>query len=223
MITRLTPSETKNRLCFEETCDGVRVNFCCGASESGPLQATKHADFIHVLNGGFCVECTDAPEEVFTAGETFVVPKGVVCRYTASEDTGFYVMSFADPRSPADSSAHIIRLDPASPAAEIPVADSSQFLGAVPRHFKKPFYNSPCGRFLVAKWESDAFERAPAPFNRHELMIFLKGRVTLGDGAGLSEDFSAGHIAFVPHQAPYKWASTEFVSKFYCIVMPAKR
>ena len=102
--------------------------------------------------------------------------------------------------------------------------DSGRIGGLPDRHyFKKPFYNSPCGRFLVAKRDSDAFERAPAPFNRHELMIFFKGRVTPGDGAGLSEDFSAGHIAFVPHQAPYKWASTEFVSKFYCIVMPAKR
>lgn len=223
MITRLSPSETENRLYFEKACDGVRVKICCGASESGPLQATNHPDFIHVLDGCLCVECMDRPEQVFTAGETLVIPKGVICRTTASEAARFYVMSFTDPQSPADPVAGVIRLDPTSPTTEISVADRSQFLGAVPRHFKKPVYNSPCGRFLVAKWESDAFERAPAPFNRHELMIFLGGRVTLSDGASLSKDFSTGHIAFVPHHALYKWASTEFVSKFYCIVMPAKQ
>lgn len=223
MITRLSPSETENRLYFEKACDGVRVKICCGASESGPLQATNHPDFIHVLGGCLCVECMDRPEQVFTAGETLVIPKGVICRTTASEAARFYVMSFTDPQSPADPVAGVIRLDPTSPTTEISVADRSQFLGAVPRHFKKSVYNSPRGRFLVAKWESDAFERASAPFNRHELMIFLGGRVTLSDGASLSEDFSTGHIAFVPHHALYKWASTEFVSKFYCIVMPAKQ
>ena len=74
-----------------------------------------------------------------------------------------------------------------------------------------------------ARGNSDDIDRAPTLFNRHELMIFLGGRVTLSDGADLSEDFSTGHIAFVPHRAPYKWASTEFVSKFYCIIMPTKQ
>ena len=61
MITRLPPSETENRLYFEKACDGVRVKICCGASDSGPLQATNHADFIHILDGWVPLKTSSLP------------------------------------------------------------------------------------------------------------------------------------------------------------------
>ena len=51
-------------------------------------------------------------------------------------------------------------------------------------------------------------------------MIFLKGSVTLSDNHNISEDFNAHEAAFVPYKAAYKWKSEEYLSKYYCIIMP---
>lgn len=222
-ITRLTADGVEDHLYYDE--DGITVGIFQANVFSDQLVPTSAEQFIHVLQGSLKVERKDASIEVFTVGQTFVVPKGLTCRVSASSDSKFYMMAYDD----SDATAHenveeigVISLHRSDAVEELTIPDTSQFLGAIPKHYKHGYYTDTSGRFLVAKWDSDGFERDVAPFNRHELMIFLKGSVTLSDGHVASETFAAPDVAFVPHLAPYKWKSSEYLSKFYCIVMPGK-
>jgi len=222
-ITRLAADGVDDHLYYDE--DGITVGVFLADVFNDQLAPTLAEQFIHVLHGVLKIERNDTNIEVFTSGQTFVVPKGLTCRVCASNDSRFYMMVYDD----CDAAAHknveeigIISLSPSDAVEELAIADTSQFLGTIPKHYKHGYYADTSGRFLVAKWDSDGFERGVAPFNRHELMIFLKGSVTLSDGECASETFAASDVAFVPHLAPYKWKSSEYLSKFYCIVMPRK-
>ncbi len=222
-ITRLTADAVEDHLYYDE--DGITVGIFQTNAFGDQLAPTAAEQFIHVLQGTIKVERKDANIDEFTSGQTFAIPKGLTCRVSAAKGSKFYLMSYDD----CDAAAHenveeigIISLNPSDAVEELTIADTSQFVGAIPKHYKHGYYTDTSGRFLVAKWDSDGFERDVAPFNRHELMIFLKGRVTLSDGQSTSETFAASDVAFVPHLAPYKWKSSEYLSKFYCIVMPGK-
>ncbi len=222
-ITRLTADEVEGHLYYDK--NGIIVGVFGANMFSDQLGPTLGEQFIHVLQGSLSVEREDASKQIFSSGQTIVLPKGLTCRLSGSDGIKFYMMAYED----SDAAPHenveeigVISLNPSDVVEELVVADTSQFLGAVPKHYKHGYYTDTSGRFLVAKWDSDGFERDIAPFNRHELMIFLQGRVTLSGGPAVSENFAAPDVAFVPHLAPYKWKSSEYLSKFYCIVMPGK-
>tara|TARA_B110000503_G_scaffold74979_1_gene115758 strand:+ start:3639 stop:4325 length:687 start_codon:yes stop_codon:yes gene_type:complete len=222
-IMRLDPYAIDDKIYFENKTDGVTTGLRHLGACITAMEKTSYDEFVHVLKGSLSIILKNGRKEIFGAGQTFVIPKGLTCRREQSSNTKTYYMTFEDEGSLPHYNVEdlgVIRLDPSDTIEEIPIADTSQFQGLIPKHYKHDYYSDTTGRFLVAMWNSDPFERAVAPFNRYELMIFLKGSVNLSDNNTISENFNAHQAAFVPHLAPYKWKSEEYLSKYYCIVMP---
>jgi len=222
-ILRLDPHVVEDKIYFENKMDGITAGLRHLGPCSTAMQQTSCDEFVHVLKGSLSIILKNGHKESICAGQTFVIPKGLICRHEQTGNTKTYYMKFEEEFSLPHHNVEdigIIRLDPSDIVKEIPIADTSQFQGLVPKHYKYQYYSDTTGRFLVAMWNSDPFERAVAPFNRYELMIFLQGSVNLSDSNTISEDFKADQAAFVPHLAPYKWKSNEYLSKYYCIVMP---
>jgi uncharacterized cupin superfamily protein len=76
------------------------------------------------------------------------------------------------------------------------------------------------GQWTVGVWDATPYERKVSPFPRHELMHLLEGSVTLTDGQGDAQTFTAGDTFFVPMGAPCGWKNAEYVRKIYCIFQP---
>ena len=222
-IMRLDPHLGKDKIYFENKVDGINAGLCHTDACNTEVQKTSYDEFVHILEGSLSIVLNNGHKENFSAGQTFVIPKGLICGREQSCNTKFYYMRFEDETSQPHDNVQdlgVIRLNPSDTITEIPIPDTSQFQGLIPKHYKHSYYTDTTGRFLVAMWNSDPFEREVAPFNRYELMIFLKGSVTLSDNHNISEDFNAHEAAFVPYKAPYKWKSEEYLSKYYCIIMP---
>ena len=222
-IMRLDPYVIDDKIYFENKTDGITTGLRHLGACSRAMEKTSYDEFIHVLKGSLSIILKNRPRESFGAGQTFIIPKGLICGRELSVNSKFYYMRFEDETSQPHDNVQdlgVIRLDPSDTIEEIPISDTSQFQGPIPKHYKHSYYTDTTGRFLVAMWNSDPFEREVAPFNRYELMIFLKGSVNLSDNHNISENFQAHEAAFVPYKAPYKWKSEEYLSKYYCIIMP---
>lgn len=181
-------------------------------------------EFMFILEGSVTMVLADGAEETIRAGESFVIPKGLVCQWKQPDYTRKYFVIFSDTSGTSvddPGSLRIIRPHADDAVSVSDIADTTQFIGSIPKQGEHEYHVDPTGQFMVGLWDSEAFERPVAPFNRYELMCILQGSVTLSDGAGNDQVFRAGEAAFVPKGAPYKWKSDEYVRKFYCIFMPA--
>jgi len=229
-ITRLPPKAPGKGIKSENGCiyfQDDKLGLTVGLWEAEP-SSTDHVvsevdEFFRIIDGSATIELANGDIEEITAGQSFVIPKGLSFRWVQNVKMRAFYMRHKKSETALNNTVDaigIIRLDSSDPIEEISIADTSQFLGVVPKHFKHDYYKDAANQFLVAMWNSDPFERDVAPFNRHELMCILAGSVTLSDGADYEETFKAGDVIFVPFGAPYKWKSSEYLSKFYCIVMP---
>ncbi len=181
-------------------------------------------EFMFILEGSVTMVLADGTRETINAGESFVIPKGLVCQWNQPGYIRkfFVIFEGASGASAEDPTRlRIIRPRADDTVTTSDIADTSQFVGNVPKQGEHEYHVDPTGQFMVGLWDSEAFERPVAPFNRYELMCILDGSVTLSDGAGNDQVFGAGDAAFVPKGAAYKWKSDEYVRKFYCIFMPS--
>ena len=191
----------------------------------GKMGAYGVDEFMHVLEGSVTIETEDGTETTISAGESFVIPRGLVCKWKQTEDMRKFFVIFNDPaKSPiSDASALKVILPNGGDAVnKVELTDPSEFIGDMPTQHVHNYYLDASSQFMVGLWDSTAFDRPVQPIDRTELLCILAGSVTLSDGAGNDQVFSAGDAAFVPKGANYKWTSTEFVRKFYCIFKPAE-
>src|SRR5262249_55526584 len=69
---------------------------------------------------------------------------------------------------------------------------------------------------VVGVWETQPMKTDFFDTRHAELMMFLKGNVTLTTADGQVEHFKAGDVALVPKGIKYKWES-ETARKYYVI------
>ena len=215
----------RGHLYFNDEKLGLMVGVWDCTPNVGKMEAYGVDEFMYVLEGSVTMELEDGTSVTISTGESFVVPKGLKCKWIQTEYMRKFFVIFDNANTKAHDNPEqfgIILPNAADPVTSIKIDDTSQFLGAVPAQHEHDYFADASGQFLVGMWNSEAFERDVAPFNRYELMCILEGSVTMSDGAGNEQVFKAGDVAFVPKGAPYKWKSDEFVSKFYCIFMPAE-
>ena len=214
----------RGHLYFNDESKGLMSGVWDCTPFTGKMEPYSVNEFMLVLEGSVTMVLADGSEETIRAGEAFVIPKGLLCQWKQPEYIRKYFVIFDDPSGMAaddPASLRIIRPRKDDEVTNIEDQDASLFIGEIPRQGQHEYHVDPTGQFMVGLWDSEAFERPVAPFNRCELMCILDGSVTMSDGAGNDQVFRAGDTAFVPEGAPYKWKSDEYVRKFYCIFMPS--
>lgn len=179
-------------------------------------------EFMLVLEGGVTIAEPNGRETTISAGQSFILPKGLECSWKqAGYMRKFYVifddasgMAAADP-----ASLSVILPDPRARLAPIEV-DPAPIVGPLPTQHLRSWHTDPTGQWSVGTWDATPYTRKVAPSNRYELMHLLEGSVTLEDGQGNAQTFRAGDTFLVPFGAPNGWRSTEYVRKFYCSFTP---
>ncbi len=213
----------RGHLYFNDTDMGLMVGVWDCTPFIGTMAPYDVNEFMFILEGSVTMVLADGSEETIRAGESFVIPKGLVCQWKQPDYVRKYFVIFDDVSGASvddPGSLRLIRPHADDAVAVSDIADTSQFIGDIPKQGEHEYHVDPTGQFMVGLWDSEAFERPVTPFNRYELMCILEGAVTLSDGAGNDQVFRAGDAAFVPKSAPYKWTSDEYVRKFYCIFLP---
>ncbi len=176
-------------------------------------------EFMHVLEGAVTIVHQNGTEETIRAGESFIIPKGMPCQ---RKQTGYirkFFVIFDDPSGAAatdPAALKVIRPEPDGALAMADAGDPAGYVGAPPTVRAHEWYTDPTGQFSVGVWEAGpAMERPVGTINRCELMLPVKGSMTLlGDGE--ETVFETGDCAFVPRGSPYGWRSTGTVRKIYC-------
>jgi uncharacterized cupin superfamily protein len=180
-------------------------------------------EFMFVLEGTVTIVEAGGRETSISAGQSFVIPKGLVCQWRQPGYMQKYYVIFDDASGadPAKGSVQeVLLVDPAlsrNPTAS-PAADL--LVGPTPQQSGRNWFQDASGQWTMGVWDSTPYRRKAIPFPRHELMHLLEGSVTLSDPDGWQETYRAGDTFFVPMGANVEWHSTEYVKKYYCIMIP---
>lgn len=183
------------------------------------------SEFMIVLEGGVTMVEADGRETTVVAGEAFIIPKGTVCQW---RQTGFmkkYYVIFDDTSGadPAKASAQkIMKVDISAARQPSPGPAPELLVGPAPTQTGRNWIEDATGQWTMGVWDSTPYLRKAIPFPRHELMHLLEGSVTLSTPEGWRETYRAGDTFFVPLGANVEWHNTEYVKKYYCIMIPKK-
>lgn len=189
-------------------------------SKQGPYPVHE---FMVVLEGSVTIVEADGRETTVNPGDSFVIPKGLVCQWKQPGYLRKYFVIFDDVSGmkPDNGTAlHVLRPDPlAKLTASTPPA-AELLLSGIPAQHAHEYFADMTGQWSVGVWDTTAYWRKPIPFPRHELMHILEGTVTLTDGDGNQRKFEAGDTFFVPLGAICDWRCEGYVRKIYCIFQP---
>lgn len=182
-------------------------------------------EFMIVLEGGVTMVEANGSETTVSAGEGFVIPKGLVCQWKQTGYMKKYYVIFDDASGadPALSSAQqILKIDTSLDRTPTESPAAALLIGPSPQQSGRNWFEDASKQWTMGVWDSTPYRRKAIPFPRHELMHLLEGSVTLSDPNGWSETYRAGDTFFVPLGANVEWHSTEYVKKYYCIMSPKK-
>ena len=182
-------------------------------------------EFMLVLEGAVTIVDRNGNEETVTAGEAFIIPKGLVCSW---KQTGyirkFYVIFDDKSGTPPQSvdQLKVIKLSPNGPTGKLePISpDPALYEGGTPVQHLFEYFDDATAQFNAGVWDCSPTTRKMRKSARNELMCILDGSVTMTDEHGNSQTFHAGDSFFVPQGLGTIWHSTEYVKKFYCIFQP---
>ncbi len=192
---------------------------------TGKMAPYEVDEFMYVLEGSVTMELEDGTSTTVSAGESFIIPKGLICKWVQTEymRKAFVIFSSADDDihdNPAQFGIMVPK--PSDAVTPIVIKDTSRIIGAVPEQQNHAYYTDATGQFSVGMWHSDAFERPAFEFDHFDLMCILEGVATVSDGAGDDQVFKTGECVFVPQGAQYKWKCDVPVTKVYCAFTPKK-
>ncbi len=178
-------------------------------------------EFMVVVEGEIIIDTAEGETRI-KAGESFVLPKGLVCRWRHDKPVR-KVFMIVDRAVPGDGKPgdRVIKIDPATELSPSSPPAPALLLSAAPTQATKDLYEAVDGRLTVGVWETTPYHRRQIPFPRDELMYFLEGAVTLTDGNGRAETFKAGECVFVPFGAPCDWRNEARLRKVFSILMPS--
>lgn len=166
---------------------------------TGKLEPYSVHEFMFVLEGSVTMVLEDGSETTVSAGEPFVIPKGLVCRWKQPGYIRKFFTIFEDPGAPA--------------------ADDVASLGIILPHSPVD-YRDPSGRMTVGVRDRDSFEGENRPHPHHELAHLLEGTVTVTEADGGSRKFEAGNTFYVPKGAQCSWICSESVMAIYATLDP---
>jgi uncharacterized cupin superfamily protein len=189
-------------------------------AKAGPYSVNE---FMLILEGSVTIVEAGGRETTIRAGESFIIPKGLHCQWKQPGYLRKYFVIFDDASGlkPADPAAlRVLRPDPKGALAKSAPPPADLLLSPAPVQHAHQWFADLTGQWSVGVWDTTAYHRKPIPFPRHELMHILEGSVTLTDGAGKAQRFTAGDSFFVPLGAVCDWKSEGYLRKIYCIFQP---
>jgi uncharacterized cupin superfamily protein len=178
---------------------------------SGRMRKATSSEFIYILEGTATFEDKSGREETFKAGDAVLLPRGAEFSWKRTVNLKEYWVIFDREGSgtpPPKGTPTFFKLDPNGPSGE--------GLSGTGRTKEHEYYSAADGS-SAGVWETQP-HTAPN-FHRTkyaELMVFLKGDVTLTTADGQTERFGAGDVALVPKGIEYKWSS-DTTRKFWVI------
>ena len=208
------------RVLFEDKPRGLSAGIWeQGANESAWMNYPVN-EFMTVLEGEVVIEEQDRKVSI-TAGESFIIPKGLRCRWTQPGHVKKFFVIFEDASGLANEGPlRTIRIDPdvalqpsAPPAAEM-------LLSPVPKQHTHDYFCDATGQLNIGIWDTTGYHRKLIDFPRHELMCLLEGSVEFEDDHGRKQRFSAGDTFFVPMGTPNSWKSEGYLRKIFVIFQP---
>jgi uncharacterized cupin superfamily protein len=180
-------------------------------------------EFMILLEGEVTIIEENGRRTTVRAGESFILPKGLRCKWQQTGNVRKYFVIFDDASglSPQNVAAlEVRRPDPRGDLAPSAPPAADLLLSAVPRQRAHVWFEDLTGQWTVGVWATTPYHRKAVPFPRHELMHILEGSVTLTDGAGMAHRFHAGDTFFVPMGTACDWECTQDLRKIYCIFQP---
>jgi uncharacterized cupin superfamily protein len=178
---------------------------------SGRMRKVTNTEFIYILEGSVTFEDKSGREETFRAGDAVVIPRGTefVWKRTQNEKEYWVIFDREAAGTPAPhGTPTFFGLDMDGPAGK--------GLSGTGRTKEHEYYAGADGS-SVGVWETQPFTAPNFHLTKYaELMVFLKGNVTLSTPDGQTERFKAGDVALVPKGIEYKWSS-DTTRKFWVI------
>jgi uncharacterized cupin superfamily protein len=185
--------------------------------ELGPYPVDE---FMLVLDGSVNIVHADGHEEVFRAGDAFVIPKGLPCQWKQTESIHKVYVILDDPKTPIPdepASNRAIRLSASEGLAELALPHPENFEGGTPTQEDCTAFEDTTGHFFAGTWTCTPMRRKAQRFGRIELMCLLEGGMTLTDDTGAEHSFTAPDVLLELPDTVSAWTSTKSVRKFYCI------
>ena len=201
----------------------------CGVWECTPMttKLSPHAvnEFMYILDGAVGIVDQNGHEKTISAGQSFVLPKGMPRIWKQTETVRKFYVIFDDPSGiePEDPGALAVeRIEPAGALSLVDQEkqDTSRYVGEVPTQHIHVGFQDLTGQLLIGVWDTTDMHTKLAPFPKNEIMHLLDGSVTITNHEGVAHTFNAGDTFVLPRGITYQWDSEGYVRKIFCIFNP---
>jgi uncharacterized cupin superfamily protein len=180
-------------------------------------------EFMLLLEGAVEIVEPDGRTTRIVAGESFILPKGIVRQWRQTGDVKkfFVILETPDDAATRDRAGlKVIKPDPSAPLTPSEGPKAEALLSGSPRQRTNEVFEDRGGKLSVGIWDSTAYHRKTVPFPRHELMCLLEGSIGITGPGGRTQRFAAGDSFFVPYGAVTDFRNDGYVKKIYVILEP---
>ena len=211
----------KGRVWVDDTKHGIEAGIWEAEAMGSKWMNYPTTEFVQMLEGEVVIFEDNGPV-TFKAGESFIIPKGLHCRWTQlGRVKKFYVKVHDQPKATNASSLKTTRIDPKVKLLPSTPPSAEMLHSAAPTQHAHEYFEDTTGQFSVGVWDTTGYHRKLINFPRHELMHLLEGFVTFTNEKGGTQIFHAGDTFFVPLGTPNSWKSEGYLRKIYCIFQPS--
>jgi uncharacterized cupin superfamily protein len=177
-------------------------------------------EFMLVLEGEVII-VEETGETRIGSGESFIIPKGLRCRWTQTGKVKKFFVIFDDGSGAINpESLHVMKIDPKMKLEPSTPPSADILKSSEPTQNSHEYFEDATGQFTIGVWDTTGYHRKLINFPRHELMHLLEGSVTFTDDGGTTQTFRKGDTFFVPLGTPNSWKSEGYLRKIYCIFQP---
>jgi len=205
---------------FEDKARGLSAGVWeQGANESRWMDYPVN-EFMTVLEGEVVIVEEDR-EVSIRAGESFIIPKGLRCRWTQPGYVKKVFVIFEDASGlKNEGPLRTIKIDPNVALAPSTPPAAAMLLSPVPVQHAHDYFSDATGQLNIGVWDTTGYHRKLIDFPCHELMCLLEGAVEFEDDQGRRQTFKAGDTFFVPLGTPNSWKSEGYLKKIFVIFQP---
>lgn len=210
-------------LWLDDAASGLTVGVWACSPMTGRMGPWSTNEVMILLEGSVAIDHADGSTLEVAAGEALVIPRGTVCSWRQAGDLKKFFVIHSDASGRVAAQPETLRarkIDPDAPLAPAERPDASLLLSEAPACREAVAFTDPSGQLTAGIWSATPYRRKAVASPRHELMHILDGTVTLSDGAGREETFSAGETCFVPKGSVAGWSSATPVRKIFCSFTP---
>jgi uncharacterized cupin superfamily protein len=206
---------------FEDKARGLTAGVWeQGANESRWIDYPVN-EFMTVLEGEVVIVEEDRTVSI-KAGESFIIPKGLRCRWTQPGHVRKFFVILEDASGLVNKGPlRTIKIDPAVKLEPSTPPAAAMLLSPVPVQHAHDCFSDTTGQLNIGVWDTTGYHRKLIDFPRHELMCLLEGSVEFEDDHGVKQRFSAGDTFFVPMGTPNSWKSEGYLRKIFVIFQPS--